>query len=223
MEGDPSSDISGDEELGEGFDISGVTLGDDAFGSSSEEDDDKDSKKTSNSVKFNLSEVRCMQRFRSGDTSILSSPSLWTDINPQLSCSMSLGNKSSASLSTELKRELKSDLVEDGFFEIEADQLPFLQRTDEKEGTALSIDNLSAGMQRIVSLGWHPCWILMYDEPWLMASQLSDALLTITGGNQMIMDWFAWCIDPCGKTRTAYSSPVNDSTCKVGETALRFT
>mmetsp|Transcript_14018 Transcript_14018/g.44606 ORF Transcript_14018/g.44606 Transcript_14018/m.44606 type:complete len:249 (-) Transcript_14018:149-895(-) len=37
--------------------------------------------------------------------------------------------------------------------------------------------------------------MLMYDEPWVMAHQLTE-LLILTTGNQQVMDWFFFYVDP---------------------------
>ena len=82
-------------------------------------------------------------------------------------------------------QRLKGQMLHDGFFTLHSDALPW----------AMDVRDIAAGMERLKEQGWHPNFIMMYDQPWLLAQQLSKAMLQITG-NTHNFDWLAYHIEP---------------------------
>ena len=59
-------------------------------------------------------------------------------------------------------------------------------------------------MARLVQHGWHPLWVLVFDEPWLLAARLRSILHGAVNTSQdfgLNWDWMAWYLDP---TRQAF-------------------
>lgn len=78
----------------------------------------------------------------------------------------------------------KQRVIQDGF--VRLDEVEF----------SVDLELIVAGIKRLIQFGWDPLFIAVYNEPWVMAHQLSAAIKHITGGNQFNLDFLAWCIDP---------------------------
>eukprot|EP00928_Gymnodinium_smaydae_P047742 TRINITY_DN31887_c0_g1_i1.p1 TRINITY_DN31887_c0_g1~~TRINITY_DN31887_c0_g1_i1.p1 ORF type:complete len:396 (+),score=28.60 TRINITY_DN31887_c0_g1_i1:82-1269(+) len=67
-------------------------------------------------------------------------------------------------------------------------------------GMPWSIDVHALGRcaARLEAEGWPPTFLLLYDEPWIMAHQISELLTAATDGNVQVMDWFIFRITPDG-------------------------
>jgi len=82
--------------------------------------------------------------------------------------------------------QLKSDMMHEGFLTLGREALEW----------AVSPHAIAVGVVKLMQYGWAPPFIMIFDEPWVMAAQLSKVIELSTDGNQSIMDWFAWYIDP---------------------------
>jgi hypothetical protein len=66
----------------------------------------------------------------------------------------------------------------DGYFDLPAGHVDW----------AVDLAVLADGVAQLEALGWPPNFILMYDEAWLLADQLKELLLQVTG-NRLIFDF----------------------------------
>eukprot|EP00966_Prymnesium_polylepis_P126157 2917160-Prymnesium_polylepis.1 len=53
---------------------------------------------------------------------------------------------------------------------------------------AVNIADMAEAMALLTQAGWPPNFLLMYDEPWLLAHQLKT-IIRITSGNTMLFDF----------------------------------
>lgn len=77
-------------------------------------------------------------------------------------------------------------LADRGFF-----RLP----TGQMEIPSELLSNLAAGVHRLVAHGFHPTFLLMYDEVWLLG-ELIGSILIPASGNAPVGDWFVFHVDP---------------------------
>lgn len=70
---------------------------------------------------------------------------------------------------------------------------------------AVSMDDIAESMALLTEAGWPPSFLLMYDEPWVIAAQLKHILLH-TLGNRMVFD-FAMFREPHLRMRACAVGP----------------
>jgi hypothetical protein len=59
------------------------------------------------------------------------------------------------------------------------------------------LNAVAAGVERLMELGYPPLWIMVYDEVWSLAHQLSEIISATTNGrNVNNFDVLAWHVDP---------------------------
>ena len=87
----------------------------------------------------------------------------------------------------ELVDELRARMERDGYWDISASA-----RHSESGQLQLdwlvSVPDMADGVRRLTEAGWPPSFLLMYDEPWVMAAQLKHLIL-LTSGNRIIFDF----------------------------------
>lgn len=111
----------------------------------------------------------------------------WRRINPKLhvedaqylqECA-TVGSLSVAEVAT-----LKARLINDGFFTLE--DLPWYP----------SLRAMREGVRRLQRRGWPATLLLVYDEAWVMAHQISALLAAVSGGCANSLDTLAWSVTP---------------------------
>eukprot|EP00935_MAST-01C_sp_MAST-1C-sp1_P000874 g874.t1 len=116
------------------------------------------------------------------DQKLLFSAEHWRGLCPRLNCSTALESASaSTSLPPELVGNAREDLCDDGYFQLAPEDLAL---------DTTMLDAVAESIRTLVREGWHPLWIIMFDEIWLLVHQLSAVLHQATG-NQFCMDFFA--------------------------------
>ena len=87
----------------------------------------------------------------------------------------------------DLVDELRWRMERDGYWDISASA-----RNSESGQLHLdwlvSVPDMADGVRRLTEAGWPPSFLLMYDEPWVMAAQLKHLIL-MTSGNRLIFDF----------------------------------
>jgi len=77
--------------------------------------------------------------------------------------------------------DLRETMHRDGYFVIDAGpELPW----------AVNLESMARAVQILGEAGWPPSFLLVYDEPWVMAYQLQQLLL-LTTGNQQVPAFFS--------------------------------
>jgi ectoine hydroxylase-related dioxygenase (phytanoyl-CoA dioxygenase family) len=146
------------------------------------------------------------------DVELITELASWRALCPELNCGTTSADLPPSTLSDQQVRNMKEDLVDDGYFQLNPDETPW--------DDAL-VDIVGQGIRTLVDNGWHPLWIVLYDEIWLMAHQLSEQLATATGGNRMIMDFFAWCVLQESKTGGREGWPPHRDRCGMTSEEVR--
>lgn len=87
----------------------------------------------------------------------------------------------------DLVDELRDRMCEDGYWEV------FSDGTREDNGQvhlkwAVSVADMAEAMTTLTQAGWPPSFLLMYDEPWLIAHQLKN-VIRMTSGNRLLFDF----------------------------------
>lgn len=109
--------------------------------------------------------------------------SFWRGLCPELSISDSpLVPQPFSSVSN--ARKIREGLLQEGYSLLESCHLPW----------AADLDELAKSVSRLEASGLHPMFLLLYDEPWQIAHQVSEMILEATEGNQQIMDWYIFKI-----------------------------
>lgn len=80
---------------------------------------------------------------------------------------------------------LRSELRADGVFTLLPSEMPW----------AASLKAMRVGVKRLVRRGWPASLLLMYDEAWAMAHQISKIMQAVSG-NVNSFDTLAWSISP---------------------------
>lgn len=80
----------------------------------------------------------------------------------------------------------KKRLVHDGFFTLAPEDLPWVA----------SLPAMRVGVRRLMKRGWPASMLLVYDEVWAMAHQLSSLMAAVSGGCANSLDMLAWSITP---------------------------
>ena len=66
---------------------------------------------------------------------------------------------------------------------------------------------LAVAISRLVKHGWHPVWVVVYDEVWCLISKLRGVLTGIVHPEiRFNWDFWAWYVDP---TRSGSGWPVH--------------
>ena len=86
--------------------------------------------------------------------------------------------------------------VADGYVKIPAPCLPW---------KSVNHRALALGVVQLMQHGWHPSFLLMYDEAWAVAHELSDIVQAATGGNRLNFDALCWHVDPTDAHPSAFS------------------
>jgi hypothetical protein len=86
----------------------------------------------------------------------------------------------------DLVDELRDRMSQDGYWDVSHDAL-------REDGTvhlswAVNVAAMAEAMTLLTKAGWPPSFLLMYDEPWLLAHQLKY-VIRMTSGNQMLYDF----------------------------------
>ena len=89
-------------------------------------------------------------------------------------------------LPEEIVSRCRRQLLEDGFFTLPPDALDW----------AVSLKAMRIGVRRLIKHGWPASMLLVYDEAWAIAHQLSLLMSTISGGCSNSLDTLAWSVTP---------------------------
>ena len=90
-------------------------------------------------------------------------------------------------LSAEMVDRCRTQLQADGFFTLPPDALPW----------ASSLQAMRIGVRRLIKRGWPASMLLIYDEAWAMAHQISSLMAAVSGGCANSLDTLAWSVTPC--------------------------
>ena len=82
-------------------------------------------------------------------------------------------------------RQVRAQLLRDGFFTLHPKELPW----------APSLRAMRIGVRRLLRRGWPASMLLIFDEAWAMAHQLSTIMRAVSG-NVNSLDTLAWSITP---------------------------
>lgn len=80
----------------------------------------------------------------------------------------------------------RAQLLSDGFFTLPPDALEW----------AVSLKAMRIGVRRLIARGWPASMLLIYDEAWAIAHQLSLLMATVSGGCSNSLDTLAWSVTP---------------------------
>ena len=113
----------------------------------------------------------------------------WNDLCPHLTVAgvEEGGNRKqcvTASISAEMAAKHKSSLAENGFFKWKG------------AVSEAQVNALRRGVELLISHGWPPSFIYMYDEAWEIVEQLSEVLRKSSGGSLFLGDAYTWSVDP---------------------------
>ena len=100
--------------------------------------------------------------------------------------------------------ELEAKLRRNGFFKVTSADVTvmtndMLHTACDDDGSRIGEDSelvarLARGVLHLVSLGFMPSYITVYDEAWELVASVSPLLLHVTG-NVQLGDWYTFCID----------------------------
>ena len=91
---------------------------------------------------------------------------------------------------------MRAEMLRDGFFTL----LP--------SDWAVDFAAMRAGVAKIVAAGWPAPLLLVYDEVWAIAHQLSSLMAAVSGGNRNSLDMLAWSV--CAARGEAGFAPHRD-------------
>lgn len=97
--------------------------------------------------------------------------------------------------SAEVAADARERILTDGFVKVPASRLPW---------RSVNHRALAAAAATLMQHGWNPSWLLMYDEAWAVARELSDLVEAATG-NRLNFDALCWHVDPRDARPTAFS------------------
>ena len=86
---------------------------------------------------------------------------------------------------------LQKALCDRGYFRLNSEQMNLPKGISDQNICEL----LAAGVKRLVSHGYPPSFIMMYDEAWLLGD-LMTSVVQPASGNHPIGDWFVFYVDP---------------------------
>ena len=112
----------------------------------------------------------------------------WRNIVPGLHVADAdfLASASPLALSAETVERCRTQLLSDGFFTLPPDTLPW----------ASSLQAMRIGVRRLIKRGWPASMLLIYDEAWAMAHQISSLMAAVSGCSNSL-DTLAWSVTPC--------------------------
>ena len=86
----------------------------------------------------------------------------------------------------DLVDELRDRMSQDGYWDVSRDAM----REDGAAhlSWAVNVQAMAEAMTLLTKAGWPPSFLLMYDEPWLLAHQLKH-VIRMTSGNQILYDF----------------------------------
>ena len=122
-----------------------------------------------------------------GDKGALPEASYWRKLAPGLHLGDAGFQAGCAPLTLPSARlaELRHELLTEGLFTLHPTELPW----------ASSLKAMRIGVRRLVKRGWPASLLLMYDEAWAMAHQLSEIMRAVSG-NANSLDTLAWSVTP---------------------------
>lgn len=121
------------------------------------------------------------------DTNVLPPAAYWQQLAPMLH----VGDLDFQATCTPLElsparaREVRAQLLADGFFTLAPSELPW----------AASLCAMRVGIKRLLRRGWPASLVLMYDESWAMAHQISKIMHAACGCANSF-DALAWSVTP---------------------------
>ena len=86
---------------------------------------------------------------------------------------------------TQIER-MRAQLISEGFFTLPPEALPWV----------CSLAAMRKGVRRLTKRGWPASLLLVYDEAWAMAHQISVIMRRVSGGCANSLDMLAWSVTP---------------------------
>jgi hypothetical protein len=86
---------------------------------------------------------------------------------------------------------LQAGFARDGYVQIPASSglLPW----------SADIASMARAVRTLKGAGWHPQFLTLFDEPWVVAAQVGKLIAAASGGNLAIGDWSVFYVDPAEK------------------------
>jgi hypothetical protein len=109
----------------------------------------------------------------------------WESLCPQLSLEGPATGDSTLPAQLPRTDGLRRRLIEDGYFHVGAEQVPW----------SASLPCLVTAAGQIAAAGWPSSFLIVYREPWLIAHELADSLRDATGGTHLSCDWQVVSVD----------------------------
>ncbi len=127
---------------------------------------------------------------REVDLATMLQPQYWREICPSLHvCDEAFQGSVRPMRGAELEdvaADARERILRDGYTKIPAASLPW---------KTIAHRELALACVRLMRHGWNPSFLLMYDEAWAVAHELSEVVLNATG-NRLNFDALCWHVDP---------------------------
>ena len=127
---------------------------------------------------------------REVDLATMLQPQYWREICPSLHvCDEAFQGSVRPMRGAELEdvaADARERILRDGYTKIHAASLPW---------KTIAHRELALACVRLMRHGWNPSFLLMYDEAWAVAHELSEVVLNATG-NRLNFDALCWHVDP---------------------------
>eukprot|EP01102_Stenamoeba_stenopodia_P016387 TRINITY_DN5728_c0_g1_i1.p1 TRINITY_DN5728_c0_g1~~TRINITY_DN5728_c0_g1_i1.p1 ORF type:complete len:352 (-),score=50.40 TRINITY_DN5728_c0_g1_i1:340-1320(-) len=89
-------------------------------------------------------------------------------------------------LSKRQTQSLRESMLTEGYFQLDNEDINWV----------CSLKKIESAILTLREQGWHPLWIIVYDEVWLIAYQIFELLRRLVNKNLIFnRDFFAWFID----------------------------
>lgn len=112
-------------------------------------------------------------------------PEYWKSLCPALRLEETdLSGVQRFTFGAETVEEVRDRLLEEGIFEVPRQQLPW----------ALEPLDVAEAIRSLVEHEWHPSFVWVFDELWVMAYQLGGLMASL--GHAFVCDFFGWYVDP---------------------------
>lgn len=111
--------------------------------------------------------------------------------------------------SEDVVAEARSRILEDGYTKIPARCLRW---------RSVDVRALALGVTQLMQHGWHPSFLLMFDEAWAVAHELSGIILAATG-NRLNFDALCWHVVGNMREWGGSGNPVCDTVRKEAQRA----